>query len=281
MASLLLKRGGSQTAIVNEEAKISNEPLYTFVPSEPGQTETSQTSGQSRTGNQIEGKPTASRINAALEKYYVFRAIEEKTGIPKLYVAFFLTICAAICGMYLIGLRKTSNTIAFVYPAYMSYKTLEANNYEDHLHWLTYWVVYGVLDILHGVFDATFYWLPYYELLQFAFLFWLFLPRTKGCSSIYNLLIRPILQSNEESIDKGLDAAAEKAKKVSAEVRSMSGELIATILAIFFKTIATGVHTIGDSAASFSNSASPPLAQQHNNRRPSQSVPVEYQKKQS
>jgi receptor expression-enhancing protein 5/6 len=282
LVNTVVRRGSQNNMQANVpvhvmEKKHGEPPVYTFVPNTDG--ESVQIEGKQQIEGQTSNLPMVRRINEAMEKYWVFRFVEERAGISRLYQALFLTVCAAILGIYLIGLRKTSNTIAFVYPAYMSYKTLEANNYEDHLHWLTYWVVYGVLDIMHGVFDAIFYWVPYYEALKFAFLFWLFLPRTRGCAAIYNVFVRPILRSNEESIDNGLDAAGEKAKKVSVEVRSMSGELIATILALMFKTIATGVHTIGDSAASLSGNQAPSASNRE--RRPSEAVPADFQKKQN
>lgn len=78
----------------------------------------------------------------------------------------------------------------------MTYKTLNTNSYDDHMHWcgmtatlsagslgdwcrLTYWVVFGVFDVFDGALDYLLYWLPYYELLKLIFLVWCFLPGTK------------------------------------------------------------------------------------------------------
>lgn len=69
------------------------------------------------------------------------------------------------------------SAIAFLYPAYMSYKTLETDNVDDHVFWcvsllhvllndatafvcrrLGYWIVFGVFSVVDGLTHLLFGW---------------------------------------------------------------------------------------------------------------------------
>ena len=39
---------------------------------------------------------------------------------------------------------------SFMYPAYMSFKSLEAQDAKEDRMWLTYWVVYGCFGLIEG-----------------------------------------------------------------------------------------------------------------------------------
>ncbi len=49
----------------------------------------------------------------------------------------------------------------------------------DRQQWLSYWVIYGLFDILAFFEDVLFGWLPLLDLFKVAFFVWLFLPNTR------------------------------------------------------------------------------------------------------
>ena len=78
------------------------------------------------------------------------KELEEKTGYPKVY--FFLAITSVlsllitICG----GTKLIVDLVGFVYPAYMSFKSMDANKGDD-TQWLTYWVVFAFFSIMESL----------------------------------------------------------------------------------------------------------------------------------
>ncbi len=132
-----------------------------------------------------------------------------------------------------------SHFVAFVYPAYMSYKTLEysGRNAGDDLtplmHWLTYWVVYAMFVAVELVVDPLFASMPWYVISKLVFLFWCFLPQTQGCVWVYRLVVRPALHANETRIDKLIDRCHFAAMQAGAEIRDVSSEVFTTAVSNF------------------------------------------------
>ncbi|KAJ8708665.1 hypothetical protein PYW08_010047 [Mythimna loreyi] len=128
--------------------------------------------------------------------------IEQRTGVPRLYVFFGFV---AFTGLYLVfgfGGELICNTIGFVYPAYMSMKALESPAKDDDTKWLTYWVVYGCFSVIEYFSDIIVGWFPMYWLIKCIFIIWCFMPyEYNGSLVIYNRIIRPYYQKHHDRID--------------------------------------------------------------------------------
>lgn len=59
-----------------------------------------------------------------------------------------------------------SNTVGFVFPAYMSMTAIETSSKEDDTKWLTYWVVFSFFSTLDYFSNFLTSWLPLYWLLK-------------------------------------------------------------------------------------------------------------------
>ena len=88
--------------------------------------------------------------------------------------------------------------VGFVYPAYMSFKSMDANNGED-TQWLTYWVVFASFSIVEGMAGFLTRLIPFYYLTKAGFILWLYHPQTMGAQSIYAGVIRPVMLPYLES----------------------------------------------------------------------------------
>ena len=120
------------------------------------------------------------------------RDIEEKTGYSKVifFVAGTLLLSAAIT---LIGGEKlVLDLIAFVYPAYMSFKSMDAGNVDD-TQWLTYWVVISFLTIAESCLKIIVNIIPFYFWIKFFGTIYLWHPKTRGAETLYEQLVRPFL----------------------------------------------------------------------------------------
>ena len=122
------------------------------------------------------------RDHLALPTTEKLKELEEKTGYPKAYFA--LAIAALLTGVLTLlgGAKLLVDLVGFVYPAYMSFKSMDANNGED-TQWLTYWVVFAFFSIVEGMAGFLTRLIPFYYITKTGFILWLYHPQTsKYCS---------------------------------------------------------------------------------------------------
>jgi len=162
------------------------------------------------------------------------------TGLPRLYVAVGLIAGFWLVVILTLGFRTFINFVAFSYPAYMTFKTLENNEMDHHINWLMYWIVYSIFSFFEFMADRLLAWLPYYSPFKIAFLLWCFLPQSQGAIKIYSFLVRPFLKQNEEAIERSFDKLQDTTIQATGEIRDMFSEsLVASSLRLFAKLFTT------------------------------------------
>jgi receptor expression-enhancing protein 5/6 len=125
--------------------------------------------------------------------------IHKQTGIQGKYVIIGLAISVAlVCVGYLEKL--ITNLVGTVYPAFWTIKSIESST-DDDRHWLTYWVVFTLFSIIDTFSGFLLKLLPFYFFIKIIFLIWLFMPNSRGCQIIYNLLVVKLFKSVEKDID--------------------------------------------------------------------------------
>ena len=115
--------------------------------------------------------------------------------------------------------------LGFVFPTYASVKAIETGNLSDDTKWLTYWLVFSMVNFLEILLE----WIPLYYLLKFFLLVWCMFPGPwSGTTVIYNFLIRPFVMRHRDKFDtaisevaKHLREAAEKAAEDYEPVESV------------------------------------------------------------
>ncbi|RIA89184.1 TB2/DP1, HVA22 family-domain-containing protein [Glomus cerebriforme] len=152
-----------------------------------------------------------------LAKYPQIIKLEQQTNIPKTYMAagvvgfVFFLIFFDIWGQLL------SNLIGWLYPAYTSFKAIESEGKADDTQWLTYWTVFGFVNIVEFFSDTILYWLPLYYLFKTIFFLWLFLPPFKGAQLIYSKFLRPVLLTYQGDVDASLSKLKSKVGEATKE----------------------------------------------------------------
>merc|ERR1711959_455310 len=172
-----------------------------------------------------QGSPVE-RIEAFLDKIEALQTLQDKTGIKKLYLAAGVALVVTIIIFFGFGAGLLCNFVGFVYPAYASFKSLEANDVNEDRLWLTYWVVYSCFCLIEGFLEYVLFWVPFYHPIKLAFLFFLFLPQTKGAMKLYEQILRPALKPYVTMID---GAAGEAIAKVQGAATKLSGEATAAV----------------------------------------------------
>jgi len=122
-----------------------------------------------------------------------FKKLEEKTGYSKVYF-FSGAVVATVFLVWLIGgFKLITDLIGFVYPAYMSFQSMEATKggmSEGSTQWLTYWVVFSFITLVEGVIPGIANWIPMYYYNKAGLVIWLYHPQSNGAEVVYNHVVR-------------------------------------------------------------------------------------------
>ena len=121
-----------------------------------------------------------------------------------------LTTCVLLftsCGQRLLLL-----VVSFMYPVYQSFLALQSKPDHDNKRWLTYWAVFGFIFAFSAVTEFVLDYLPLGKVLLAIFFFLLYCPLTNGYEYVYELVIKKVLQTYQDSIDKHLSMASAQIK---------------------------------------------------------------------
>ncbi|KAH1204265.1 HVA22-like protein i [Glycine max] len=94
----------------------------------------------------------------------------------------------------------------YAYPAYECYKVVEKNKpeIEQLRFWCQYWILVAVLTVCERVGDTFISWVPMYSEAKLAFFIFLWYPKTKGTTYVYDSFFRPYVAKHETEIDRNL-----------------------------------------------------------------------------
>ena len=109
--------------------------------------------------------------------------------------------------------------ITVLYPAVHSIRAIESKEEEDDKVWLTYWMVFGVLNVLETFFGFIFWIIPYWGWIRLGLFVWLLLPQFRGSKVIYDSLVKPLMEKNKELIQSWISKAKEAAEKAAKEAQ--------------------------------------------------------------
>ncbi|ORX39016.1 membrane organization and biogenesis-related protein [Kockovaella imperatae] len=135
-------------------------------------------------------------LDAELNKYPIMRDLEAKTKVPKAYGVLSLGASAVVLIFFnMFGLAQpVSNLIGWALPAYLSVQAIESPSTNDDKQWLTYWTVFGSLNLAESMgLRAILYWIPMWFVFKTLFTIWLMLPATRGAEILYTNVLRPIV----------------------------------------------------------------------------------------
>ncbi|KAJ3087003.1 hypothetical protein HK102_011990 [Quaeritorhiza haematococci] len=149
-----------------------------------------------------------------LSKFPYAVELEKRTGVPKTYVVGGVGFLGFILIFFNIWGDLLTNLLGFVYPAYASFKAIESGEKKDDTQWLTYWCVFGFLNIIEFFSDVLLYWIPFYYTFKAGFILYLALPQFQGAQFLYTRFLRPYLIKEQANIDSGI--AKMKAKATAA-----------------------------------------------------------------
>ncbi|KAD2804562.1 hypothetical protein E3N88_37939 [Mikania micrantha] len=133
----------------------------------------------------------------------------------------------------------------YAYPAYECFKSVEKNkpDIEQLRFWCQYWILVAVLTVCERIGDAFISWVPMYSEAKLAFYIYLWYPKTKGTSYVYDSFFQPYISKHETEIDRNL-----------SELRTMAGD----ITVLYWQRTANYVQTRTMDIIKYIASQSPP-----------------------
>lgn len=159
----------------------------------------------------------------------IFVKIEAKSQIKREAVA---GGSLALLALYLVfgaAAELICNIIGFIYPAYCSIKAIETTRKSDDTQWLTYWVVFAVLNIIELPFELVIlHYFPIYWLTKTVFLMWCYLPSSNnGADFVYRVVIRPLFKQHETKIEQVVDEVTDKVTDAVGAAKKIAVEAVA------------------------------------------------------
>ncbi|XP_059287189.1 putative HVA22-like protein g [Lycium ferocissimum] len=94
----------------------------------------------------------------------------------------------------------------YAYPAYECFKTVEMNkpDIQELRFWCQYWILVALLTVCERFGDAFVSWVPMYSEAKLAFIIYLWCPKTKGTTYVYDSFFKPVVLKHEPEIDRNL-----------------------------------------------------------------------------
>ncbi|KAM3289493.1 putative HVA22-like protein g [Capsicum chacoense] len=94
----------------------------------------------------------------------------------------------------------------YAYPAYECFKTIEMNkpDIQELRFWCQYWILIALLTVCERFGDAFVSWVPMYSEAKLAFIIYLWCPKTKGTTYVYDSFFKPVVLKHENEIDRNL-----------------------------------------------------------------------------
>jgi receptor expression-enhancing protein 5/6 len=154
-------------------------------------------------------------LDKELAKQSFFVELEKKTGVPKVTMVLGAVSFIFVLIFFNLGGKIITDLIGWVYPAYSSFKAIESPATNDDVQWLTYWTVFGFVNIVEYFSDALLFWFPFYYLFKTLFVLWLALPSFRGAELIYKSGLRQVLLQYAPKVDAQASQLRANAVKVA------------------------------------------------------------------
>ena len=149
--------------------------------------------------------------------------VAQMTGLTPGQISRYGLITGVVLVMLGIGNTYITCLLGVAYPCFMSFLALESKGADDDKQWLTYWVVFGIFNIIDQFAGFILTFIPFYFFLKLIFLVWLFHPISNGATTVYNAYILPNMKQYEKHIQAIEKGAADMADAAKSKVEGVVG----------------------------------------------------------
>eukprot|EP00826_Nyctotherus_ovalis_P042739 TRINITY_DN4443_c0_g1_i3.p2 TRINITY_DN4443_c0_g1~~TRINITY_DN4443_c0_g1_i3.p2 ORF type:complete len:188 (-),score=48.60 TRINITY_DN4443_c0_g1_i3:165-728(-) len=181
-------------------------------------------------------KDIMEKINEYAMKRNFIRGASEKTGVPGGYILIGLVLLILVLLYSGIGTFFALLILAFLYPAYLTFKALKYSNQELLVRIGKFWTVMGFAVALHRVIEWLAPEIPLFELATIVCSFILIKSQAAGAVYVYETLILPCLGKLESSVDGALTHVEETVNKekdgladITDKVKETAGDIASKV----------------------------------------------------
>lgn len=114
------------------------------------------------------------------------------------------------------GVELAITGYTILYPAMKSVRAIESKNADDDKHWLSYWMVVGVLEVLETFFGFIFWIIPFWRYIRVVMFVYLI---SFGGSTKVFMMLKPFLESHKEDIQNFIKEASAVASDLGDEAK--------------------------------------------------------------
>ena len=102
-----------------------------------------------------------------------------------------------------------------VYPGLMSIRAIESEQKQDDKYWLTYWMIFGLMNVAETFLSFVFYFVPYWFYLKPLFFLWLI--KFNGAQILFESVLRELLRKYKPVLLELIKKATDKANKAQSD----------------------------------------------------------------
>lgn len=125
-------------------------------------------------------------------------------------------LCLIILGLIYIVMEYTTYWLSIIFglvvPAYFTYKCLESSlseddsdNEDERKFWITYWIIFGLVEIVESLLKSFLFKLPLYNIIKILFFIWLQHPSLRGAIAFYETILKTLHRKVEERSNQTLE----------------------------------------------------------------------------
>ncbi|PJF19646.1 Protein YOP1 [Paramicrosporidium saccamoebae] len=205
-------------------------------------------------------------LDRELSKHSIFLRLERTTGIKKTHL---IGLAVGLVA-FLLALRVASDlllaVVAFAYPAIMTVSAIERNDKSEDTHWLSYWLVLAFWSTLESLTGGLLPGLvPWYSTVKLIGCIWLFMPQTRGATTVYGAVVRPLaLMARDHptmkdvmgKVQRNAAEAGHKIGKATEDAKAMAREAAREVTKEFSREAPVSKDASSSKDASMSRDAS-------------------------
>lgn len=123
------------------------------------------------------------------------------------------------CVMLLLfqGFEVVVTIYTVIHPGLSSIKAIESPSPADDKIWLTYWMIYGFLNVAETFLPFVFYFVPYWTWVRLGFFVWLL--QFNGSQTFYETVLRDLLAKNKDLIQELIKRAQSATDGVTTNMK--------------------------------------------------------------
>jgi len=85
-----------------------------------------------------------------------------------------------------------------IYPGLLSIRAINSKVKNDDKTWLTYWLIFGILNVAETFLGFIFYFIPYWSWIRVGLFIWLL--QLNGSKTLYDTVLRDFLNQHKDLI---------------------------------------------------------------------------------